>query len=60
MFLAIYPDGEIPGGMGHLALQRVWHSPHSAGESPFSGEPQAKAINVPASFRTICDRTGSI
>ena len=26
------------GGMGHLALQRVWHSPQSAGESPFSGE----------------------
>ena len=28
-----------PEGMGHLALQRVWHSPQSAGESPFSGEP---------------------
>ena len=48
-------------GMGHLALQRVWHSPQSAGESPFSGEPVgAKAINVTASFRRICDRIGSI
>ena len=26
-------------GMGHLVLQRVWHSPQSASESPFSGEP---------------------
>ena len=25
--------------MGHLVLQRVWHSPQSASESPFSGEP---------------------
>ena len=28
-----------PEGMGHLALLRVWHSPQSASESPFSGEP---------------------
>ena len=28
--------------MGHLALQRVWHSPQSAGESPFSGEPEGE------------------
>ena len=26
-------------GMSHLALQRVWHSPQSASESPFSGKP---------------------
>jgi hypothetical protein len=28
--------------MGHLALQRVWHSPQSASESPFSGEPEGE------------------
>ncbi len=38
----IYPDGVTPGGMGHLALQRVWHSPHSAGESPFSAKPSGE------------------
>ena len=35
--LSIRPG--YPEGMGHLALQRVWHSPQSASESPFSGEP---------------------
>ena len=35
--LSILPG--YPEGMGQLALQRVWHSPQSASESPFSGEP---------------------
>ena len=34
-----YLSDRGPEGMGHLALQRVWHSPQSASESPFSGEP---------------------
>ena len=39
-FIAIgYLSDCGPEGMGHLALQRVWHSPQSASESPFSGEP---------------------
>ena len=34
-----YLSDRDPEGMDHLALQRVWHSPQSASESPFSGEP---------------------
>lgn len=38
--LSIRPG--YPKSMDHLALQRVWHSPQSASESPFSGEPEGE------------------